>query len=86
MPDEHVPILQSMGAAILLLAAALWVFVLIGLARRGHFGPVPWSTGRPLRGLPRQRQSAPVLESVELSAAEKDAFEGLVRRLGGSGS
>ncbi|MCX4881403.1 MULTISPECIES: hypothetical protein [unclassified Streptomyces] len=81
MPDEHVPVLQSMGAAILLFAAAFWVFVLIGLARRGYFGPVVRSTGRTPRVLRRQRRSAPTLENVELTPAERDAFAGLVRRL-----
>ncbi|MEU6139321.1 hypothetical protein ABZ848_03060 [Streptomyces sp. NPDC047081] len=81
MPDEHVSILQSLGVVILALAAAIWVFGLVSLARRGHFGVVVWPTGRTLRALPRQRESAPQLESVELSAAERDAFAGLVRQL-----
>ncbi|MFI8232037.1 hypothetical protein ACIGDI_24680 [Streptomyces sp. NPDC085900] len=82
MPDEHVPVLQSMGAAILLLTAALWVFALYALSRRGHFGPVPrLAGGRSPRLLPRRRQSAPHLESVELTPAERAAFAGLVRQL-----
>ncbi|WP_458244295.1 hypothetical protein [Streptomyces sp. MAI_2237] len=82
MPDEHVPVLQSMGAAILLLTAALWVFALYTFARRGYFGPGPRLVVRgPRAVLPRRRQSAPHLESVELTPAERAAFAGLVRQL-----
>ncbi|MFR0353135.1 hypothetical protein [Streptomyces sediminimaris] len=82
MPDEHVSVLQSMGVVILALAAAVWIFGLISLARRGHFGPVPWPV-RTLRALPHQRMSPPPLEHVELTPAEKAAFAGLVRQLNG---
>jgi len=81
MPDEHVSVFQSLGVVILALAVAVWVFGLISLARRGHFGPALRPAGRTPRGLPRRRRSAPLLESVELTPAEKDAFAGLVRRL-----
>ncbi|MFJ9726123.1 hypothetical protein ACIRP3_25535 [Streptomyces sp. NPDC101209] len=82
MPDEHVPVLQSMGAAILLLTAALWVFALYTFARRGHFGPIPGlAVVRGPRVLPRRRQSAPHIEFVELTPAERAAFAGLVRQL-----
>lgn len=33
-------------------------------------------------GLPYQRQTAPEMEAVELTPAERDAFAGLVRQLG----
>ncbi|MFF4254326.1 hypothetical protein ACFY1L_24285 [Streptomyces sp. NPDC001663] len=83
MPDEHVSVFQSLGVVILALTAVVWVFGLISLARRGHFGLVLWPNGRPLSALPRQRRSAPPLESVELTPAERDAFAGLVRQLSG---
>ncbi|MFG2791224.1 hypothetical protein [Streptomyces sp. NPDC048419] len=83
MPDEHVSVLQSMGVVILALAAAVWIFGLISLARRGHFGPVPWPAGRSPRALLYQRRSAPYVEHTELSPAEQAAFAGLVRQLKG---
>ncbi|WP_405871914.1 hypothetical protein [Streptomyces sp. NBC_00005] len=76
MPDEHVSILQSLGVAVLALAAVVWVFGLISLLR-GRSG----AGGPTLYGFPYQRQAAPHLESVELTPAERDAFAGLVRQL-----
>ncbi|MBY8343563.1 hypothetical protein LXH13_23700 [Streptomyces spinosirectus] len=81
MPDEHVSVFQSLGVVILALAAAVWVFGLISLARRGHFGPVPRVIGGSPRALVHQRRSAPYVEYVELTPAEQAAFAGLVRQL-----
>ena len=81
MPDEHVSVFQSMGVVILALAAAVWIFGLISLARRGHFGAVPWPVVGSMRALPLQRRSPPPLEYTELTPAEQAAFAGLVRQL-----
>jgi hypothetical protein len=42
--------------------------------------------GDTLRALPRQRQSGPVAESVELTPEERAAFAGLVRQFSDSRS
>jgi hypothetical protein len=90
MPDEHVSILQSLGVAVLALAAVVWTLGLIGLLRRGRSGAgglrltfrTLWYTGRtPLRSLPHQRQFPPHLEYAELTPTEQAAFAGLVRQL-----
>ncbi|MFD5709639.1 hypothetical protein ACFWHW_04455 [Streptomyces pharetrae] len=89
---EHVSILQWVGVAVLALAAAAWVTGLTRMLRRGRPGPAPagadaWAaerTGaRPLAALPQQRQTAPHLECVELTPAERAAFAVLARRLAG---
>jgi hypothetical protein len=81
---EHVSILQLLGAAVLALAAVLWVIGLIrliGVLRRSRPEATLRRTDPALSALPRQRQAAPHLESVELTPAEQDAFAGLVRQL-----
>ncbi|EGX60498.1 hypothetical protein SZN_07677 [Streptomyces zinciresistens K42] len=84
---EHVSILQLLGPIVLALAAVLWAKGLIRLLRR--YRPVeprrlPGAAlpGAALPGLPEQRRTAPDREAVELTPAERDAFAGLVRRLG----
>lgn len=86
---EHVPILQLVGVATLAVSAAIWVAVLVRVLRRnrpahraGHpVHPARRPTGA-LRGLPRQRSSAPEAEGVQLTSAEREAFVDLIRRLG----
>ena len=81
MADESVSILQSLGVALLAFAAAVWLIGLVRLLRRARSGAALWRTDPTLHALPRQRRTAPHLESVELTPAEKDAFAGLVRQL-----
>ncbi len=90
---EHVSILQLVGVATLAVSAAIWVAVLVRVLRRDlpahrrHLaGAARRRTGAPrgtgtLRGVPRQRSSAPPAENVELSSAERDAFIALIRQL-----
>ncbi|MEY9992016.1 hypothetical protein ABIE67_004048 [Streptomyces sp. V4I8] len=78
---EHVSILQLLGPVVLALAAVLWVTGLVRILRRTRPGAAPHRPAQALSGLPPQRQTAPDLEAVELSPAERDAFAGLVRRL-----
>lgn len=82
---EHVSILQLLGPVVLALAAVLWAKGLIRLLRR--YRPtdprrLPDPALSALPGLPHQRATAPDLEAVELTPAERDAFAGLVRQLG----
>ncbi|WP_031487721.1 hypothetical protein [Streptomyces bicolor] len=79
---EHVSFLQLLGPAVLALAAVLWVVSLIRLLRgiRPQRSPMR-PGGSALSALPQQRRTAPELEAVELTPAERDAFAGLVRRL-----
>ena len=89
-------ILQQIGLVVLLVATVVWVVGLVLLAgptrgrkrpgaaqRSGR--PQPRGSGAPLLGaVPRQTGPAgPPSESVELSAAEREAFAGLVRQLTG---
>lgn len=78
---EHVSILQLLGPVVLALAAVLWVTGLIRLLRRTRPGAPLRHPDQALPGLPPQRRTAPDLEAVELSPAERDAFAGLVRQL-----
>ena len=78
---EHVSILQLLGPVVLALAAVLWVTGLVRILRRNRPGATPRRPGQALSGLPPQRQTAPDVEAVELSPAERDAFAGLVRQL-----
>jgi hypothetical protein len=78
---EHVSILQLTGVAVLVLATAAWVLGLTRILRRALVEPTVWHTAHPRYGLPGQRDTAPHLESVELTPAERDAFAGLVRQL-----
>ncbi|MFQ6141716.1 hypothetical protein ACLMNJ_01390 [Streptomyces seoulensis] len=81
---EHVSMLILCGVAlpaVLIIACAL---VLAGYRYGLRFeirrrNPVPGLPGLP--GLPPQRTSGPHREYVELSAAERAAFAGLMRRL-----
>ncbi len=85
---EHVSILHLMGVTALALAAVIWVAVLVRILRRDlllhrrQFAALARRRGGILRGLPHQRRSAPEIEHVELTPAERDAFALLVRRLG----
>ncbi|MFI6008387.1 hypothetical protein ACIBAG_06105 [Streptomyces sp. NPDC051243] len=80
---EHVTFLQLLGPVVLALAAVLWVTALIRLLRGIRPQRSPLRPGGPaLSALPQQRQTAPELEAVELTPAERDAFAGLVRQLG----
>ncbi|MGW0825175.1 hypothetical protein [Streptomyces sp. NPDC002845] len=77
---EHVSILQVVGVVALAAAAAIWVAVLVRILRRDS--DLHRRRFAALRALPHQRRrSAPHVESVELTPAERDAFAGLVRRL-----
>lgn len=83
---EHVSILQLAGVAALALAAVISVIGLVRLLRGGGGGgrdrceAAVERPGRALRAIPRQRQSGPDTESVELSPQERAAFAGLVRQ------
>lgn len=83
---EHVSILHLMGAAALVLAAVIWVAVLARILRRDlslhrrHLAAVALRHGTH-RGKRGQRRSAPRIEQVELTPAERDAFALLARRL-----
>ncbi|MFB7499401.1 hypothetical protein ACFC09_32770 [Streptomyces sp. NPDC056161] len=81
MPD-YLSILAALGASLLVLVAVAWAVVLLLLLRGSRSGSAAGRAGRTLSGLPRQRQEAPHVESVELTPAEQDAFAGLVRQLG----
>ncbi|GAA2240496.1 hypothetical protein GCM10010145_02780 [Streptomyces ruber] len=89
---EHASILQLVGVATLAVSAVIWVAVLVRVLRRdmpAHRARLARSARRrtgTLRGLPRQRSSAPSAENVELTAAEREAFVDLIRRLGDSRS
>ncbi|MEV0368350.1 hypothetical protein AB0I10_00700 [Streptomyces sp. NPDC050636] len=78
-----VSILQLIGFAVLLVAMVTWVTGLVRLSRRERAE----ASGRLRRqqllsSVPRQAgPGGPPWESVELSAAEREAFAGLVRRL-----
>ncbi|MFJ8634090.1 hypothetical protein [Streptomyces sp. NPDC093568] len=78
---ENASILQLLGPVVLALAAALWVVGLARLLRRIRPRATSWHADPRLPGLPHQRQTAPALEAVELTPAERDAFAGLVRQL-----
>ncbi|KAA6221334.1 hypothetical protein CP973_04510 [Streptomyces albofaciens JCM 4342] len=78
-----VSLLQQIGLAILLAVTIGWA---VGQARvvRRHRFEIPRGSGpRPMLGaVPRQTGPAgPPSERVELSAAEREAFAGLVRQL-----
>lgn len=79
---EHVSFLQLLGPVVLALAAVLWVIGLVRVLRRARLESSPSRTDPALSTFPHQRQTAPELEAVELTPAERDAFAGLVRQLG----
>ncbi|WP_217205381.1 hypothetical protein [Streptomyces sp. AC550_RSS872] len=78
---ENVSILQLLGPVVLALVVALWVTGLARLLRQYRQADLRRTPDGTLSGLPRQRQTAPDLEAVELTPAERDAFAGLVRQL-----
>ncbi|NEA43907.1 hypothetical protein G3I42_32550 [Streptomyces sp. SID11385] len=86
--------MQQVGVAALVTAAVAWAVGLVRGSRgvRGVRGAEPASpraaTAPAPAGAQRPRiprQSVPASESVELTAAERAAFAGLVRRLEGRG-
>jgi hypothetical protein len=81
MPD-YVSILAVLGATLLILVAIAWGAVLVLMLRGTRSGGMARRPERSLSALPHQRQTAPDVESVELTPAEQDAFAGLVRQLG----
>ncbi|MGW0731496.1 hypothetical protein [Streptomyces sp. NPDC002851] len=77
---DQISILQQIGLAVLLAATVVWVVGLVRRLRRDRFEVTVWREAKDLRALPRQRSHHPA-ESTELTAAERDAFAGLVRQL-----
>ncbi|WP_200303357.1 hypothetical protein [Streptomyces adelaidensis] len=83
---EHVSILQLVGGVALVLAAVIWVAVLVRVLRRDHhvhrvrFAEMARHRGRRLRALPQQLRRGPHVEHVELTPAEQDAFAFLARQ------
>ncbi|MFE9174197.1 hypothetical protein ACFYNZ_32950 [Streptomyces kebangsaanensis] len=79
---EHVSLLMWFGVA---LPAALTFAAIIGMARIRrslHLETARQHPDQRLTALPPQPGTAPRRESVELTPAERDAFAGLMRRLG----
>ncbi|WP_411121630.1 hypothetical protein [Streptomyces sp. x-19] len=82
-----VSILQQIGLGVLLVVVVLWAVGLVRLTRRGTYGaPTPY--GRPSRSrarldaVPRQTgPGGPPSENVDLTPAERQAFDDLVRQL-----
>ncbi|MEU7635495.1 hypothetical protein AB0C11_05310 [Streptomyces sp. NPDC039016] len=82
-----VSILQQIGLGILLVVV-LWAVGLIRLTRRGNPGAAASSRQRPPRSrarldaVPRQTgPGGPASENVDLTPAERRAFDDLVRQL-----
>ncbi|MFI5876425.1 hypothetical protein ACIBAH_29020 [Streptomyces sp. NPDC051445] len=77
---------QLTALTVLAVASVAWLMFMTRMLRRSRSGdgvrPAPLAPPV-LPALPCQRQSGPRLEAVELTPAEKDAFAGLVRQLGG---
>jgi hypothetical protein len=79
---EHVSFLQLLGPVVLALAAVLWVIGLVRILRGIRRERSPRRPGGSVvSGPPQQRKTAPDVEAVELTPAERDAFAGLVRQL-----
>ncbi|AJT66490.1 hypothetical protein [Streptomyces chattanoogensis] len=78
-----VSILQQVILAVLLVATAAWAVALVRLLRRARHRAAGGRGRRPLLGsVPRQTgPGGPPSECVELTAAEREAFAGLVRQL-----
>ncbi|MGW3202973.1 hypothetical protein [Streptomyces sp. NPDC001135] len=81
---EHVSTLQLAGAAVLTLAGVAWAIGVIRLLRRFRTEALREIPAVRLSVLPSQSRTGPVRESVDLTPAERDAFNGLVRQLGNS--
>jgi hypothetical protein len=82
----HLTPTQLTALTVLAVASVAWLLVLTRVLRRirsraetHRVLPAP----PVLPALPCQQQTGPHLENVELTPAEKDAFAGLVRQLGG---
>ncbi|WP_282793660.1 hypothetical protein [Streptomyces sp. CC224B] len=71
-------IVQQTGVALFAAATALWALTFLRI-RRLRAAPAP--EGPALRSLPGQ-SGPPRAESVDLTAAERAAFAGLVRQFG----
>ncbi|MFE0327906.1 hypothetical protein ACWEWI_26445 [Streptomyces sp. NPDC003753] len=72
---ESIPLVVSVVVAAV--ATGLWVIGLFQMHRQYRKGVMRRGT---LRGVPRQRWTAPHWDSVHLTPAERDAFAHLVRR------
>ncbi|MEI5099431.1 hypothetical protein RB200_13535 [Streptomyces sp. PmtG] len=76
---EGASIVQQTGVALLAAVTVIWALTFLHLRRREA---EPQARGGPsLRSLPVQ-SGPPRAESVELTAAERAAFAGLVRQFG----
>ncbi|MEU9306769.1 hypothetical protein [Streptomyces sp. NPDC048256] len=82
----HLTFPQLAVLTVLAVASIAWLIFVTRILRRSRSGSEA-RTALPnppvLPALPRQRQSGPGREAVELTPAERDAFAGLVRQLGG---
>ncbi|MFC7306209.1 hypothetical protein ACFQVC_18550 [Streptomyces monticola] len=76
---DQISFLQQIGLSVLVVATVVWAVGLVRMLRRDRFEVTVWREGQSLYAMPRQT-SHPV-ETVELSAAERDAFATLVRQL-----
>ncbi|MFI1924751.1 MULTISPECIES: hypothetical protein [unclassified Streptomyces] len=82
----HLTFPQLAVLTVLAVASIAWLIFVTRILRRSRSGSEPCTalpTPPVLPALPRQRQSGPGREAVELTPAERDAFAGLVRQLGG---
>ncbi|KUL33662.1 hypothetical protein ADL22_32435 [Streptomyces sp. NRRL F-4489] len=77
-----VSILQQIGLGVLLVVVVLWAVGLLRLTRRGHHPARPRRAHRRIGAVPRQTgPGGPPSENVELTPAERAAFDDLVRQL-----
>ncbi|MDI3421779.1 hypothetical protein [Streptomyces luteolus] len=77
---EQISPLQQVGLTVLAAAGAVWAVRLVRMLHRDRTEPtLPYVSGASLHAVPRQPSHAG--ETVELSAAERDAFADLVRQL-----
>ncbi|WP_230195461.1 hypothetical protein [Streptomyces coriariae] len=82
----HLTFPQLAVLTVLAVASIAWLIFVTRILRRSRSGSEARTvlpTPPVLPALPRQRQSGPGREAVELTPAERDAFAGLVRQLGG---
>ncbi|MFF8032435.1 MULTISPECIES: hypothetical protein [unclassified Streptomyces] len=92
---EHEAISRMTDVTVLALVAVACAAGLTGILRRrrgrlregaqGHLGAVRRHTPHGVAAIPRQRRTGPRAEAVHLTAEERDAFAGLVRRFGEGG-